>query len=99
MGDQKKIFIKNEKEQSTTRFVSFKGDTERFDLAIISSPSFGEDCLVVNLNTNKYSRINRTKLKQSNFVEHAFHFNEMEAEDFRSYLKPLLNDKETGTIE
>ncbi|MDX8044739.1 DUF3055 family protein [Gracilibacillus sp. S3-1-1] len=91
MSDEKKMFIKNEKEQSVTRFVSFMGDTERFDLAVTSSPSLGDDFLVVNLNTNKYSRINLEKLMESNFVEHAFHFNEMEAEDFRSYIKTLLH--------
>ncbi|MGP4040592.1 SAV0927 family protein [Gracilibacillus sp. D59] len=92
MSDGKRSFIKNEKEQSTTRFVSFKGDTERFDLAIISAKSFCKDFLVVDLNTNKYSRINTDTIIESNYVEHAFQFNEMEAEDFRSFIKPLLDE-------
>ncbi|SFM38672.1 Protein of unknown function [Gracilibacillus orientalis] len=92
MSDEKLKFIKNETEQSTTRLVSFKGDMERFDLAVISSPAFGDDCLVVDLNTNKYSRINIDKLKENYYVEHAFQFNEIEAEDFRLFIKPLLNE-------
>ncbi|WP_163579324.1 SAV0927 family protein [Gracilibacillus saliphilus] len=92
MRDGKLDFIKNETEQSKTRLVSFKGDMERFDLAVISSPAFGDDCLVIDLNTNKYSRINRERIKESNFVEHAFQFNELEAEDFRLFIQPLLNE-------
>ncbi|SER78539.1 Protein of unknown function [Gracilibacillus ureilyticus] len=91
-------YIKNEIDTSQTRLVSFKGNTIRFDLAIISSPLFHPNHLVIDLNTNKYSKIQKDTLQKENFVEHAFQYNEMEAEDFRTYIKPLLSDvKNTGT--
>ncbi|WP_228275708.1 SAV0927 family protein [Gracilibacillus oryzae] len=83
-------YIKNETETNQTRLVSFKGKTTRFDLAIISSPAFNPDHIVIDLNKNKYSRIQLNTIDKANYVEHAFQYNEMEAEDFRAYVKPLL---------
>ncbi|WP_058306830.1 SAV0927 family protein [Gracilibacillus massiliensis] len=92
MSDIKLSYFKNEQEPSDTRFISFKGASERFDLAIITSNSLGKDYIILDMNSNKYSRLNLDTIDQPNYVEHAFQYNEMEAEDFRAYLKPLLNE-------
>ncbi|MFC4404845.1 SAV0927 family protein [Gracilibacillus xinjiangensis] len=85
-------YIKNEMETSQTRLVSFKGNTIRFDLAIISSPAFKPDYLVIDLNTNRYCKLQAGTLVKENYVEHAFQYNEMEAEDFKTYVKPLISE-------
>ncbi len=92
MGENRLNYINNEQEESHTRFISFKGDYERFDLAIITSNSFGNDCLVLDMNSNKFTRLNAETLNKPSYVEHAFQFSEIEAEDFRSFIKPFLNE-------
>lgn len=83
-------YIKDEKQNSETRLISFKGNTIRFDLAIVQSPLFYPDLLVIDLNTNKYSKIQPDTLTKRNYIEHTFHYNEMEAEDFKLYLSPII---------
>ncbi|SHM92915.1 SAV0927 family protein [Gracilibacillus kekensis] len=91
MSEMKPSYFKDEKEPSNTRFISFKGGSERFDLAIITANSLGDDYIILDMNSNKYSRLNTETIDQPNYVEHALQYNEMEAEDFRAYIKPLLN--------
>ncbi|GAE92879.1 hypothetical protein JCM21714_1901 [Gracilibacillus boraciitolerans JCM 21714] len=92
MEHNKPEYLLDNNEESSTRFISFKGDTERFDLAIISSKSLKNDFLVMDLNSNKYSKVNAATIDKANYLEHAFQYNEMEAEDFRFYVRPLLNE-------
>jgi hypothetical protein len=83
-------YIKDEKQNSETRLISFIGNTIRFDLAIIQSPLFHPDLLVIDLNTNKYSKIQLDTLLEPNYVEHTFQYNEMEADDIKKYLSPII---------
>ncbi|WP_240468577.1 SAV0927 family protein [Gracilibacillus sp. YIM 98692] len=83
-------YLKNTDEQATTKFVSFKGDTHLFDLAIIDTPSIKPDLLIVDLNTNKYLKVDKERISEENIVEHALQYNEMDAEDFRRCVIPLL---------
>ncbi|UOQ85310.1 SAV0927 family protein [Gracilibacillus salinarum] len=92
MPNDRLSFIKNEQENSNLRFVSFKGGLDRFDLAIISSKGLGDELIIVDLNTNKYSKLNESKLESTEFVEHAFQYSQLEADDFRTYLKKILQE-------
>ncbi|UOQ48160.1 DUF3055 domain-containing protein [Gracilibacillus caseinilyticus] len=92
MQNDRLTFIKNEQENSNIRLVSFKGGLDRFDLAIISSDCLGDEFIIVDLNTNKYSKLNASMLDSTEFVEHAFQYSQLEADDFRAYLKPILQE-------
>ncbi len=83
-------YLKDEIQDAKAQFISFKGDNKRFDLVIFTSPFFGEDKIVLDLNTNKYSKLNQETIEKTSDVEHALHYNEMEADEFRLFVKPLL---------
>lgn len=90
MSNHEPLLILDEEEAVTTRFVSFKGDFYRYDLAIMSSERFNTDKLVLNLNDNKYIRLNKESLNERGFLEHTLQLTDIVADDLRSFLKDIL---------
>ncbi|WP_245902326.1 MULTISPECIES: SAV0927 family protein [Gracilibacillus] len=84
-------YIRNEEENSKTKFISYKGDTIRFDIAIISSPSLHPNHIVVDMNSNKYTSLSLSNIDKNNYIEHALQYNEIEAEDFRHFIRSHLS--------
>ncbi|WP_235988822.1 SAV0927 family protein [Aquibacillus kalidii] len=82
-------FIKDELKNAQIRYVTFKGSYHRYDIAVISTDGDTEK-LIMDLNGNRFSFMNKEKLMQENFVEHNFNINEIEADEFRSFLTKLL---------
>lgn len=90
MSPSQPSFIKNEEESINSRFVSFKGEFSRYDLAVLSSERFAPDKLVIDLNDNDYVRLNKETLEEEGYLEHALHITELAADDLRRFLRGVI---------
>ncbi|WP_147533967.1 DUF3055 domain-containing protein [Bacillus marasmi] len=85
-----RYFLYDEKEDTKTRFVSFVGETQRFDLAIIQSSRFYGKQLVLNLQGSRFAIIGPDDLEEEGYLEYAYQLSEEEAAELRGFLQETL---------
>ncbi|MGJ7920115.1 DUF3055 domain-containing protein [Neobacillus sp. LXY-4] len=81
-----RYFLYDDKEETKTRFVSFVGETQRFDLAIVQSQRFYGKQLVLDLQGSRFAIIGPDDLEEEGYLEYAFKLSEGEAAELRSFL-------------
>ncbi|RXT05734.1 DUF3055 domain-containing protein [Ammoniphilus sp. CFH 90114] len=84
------FFLYDHKEDTKTRFVSFMGESNRYDLAITITNNFYGKKMVVNLQTNRAAIIGQDDLKEEGYIEHAFAVSEEEAEELLEFLYTII---------
>jgi Protein of unknown function (DUF3055) len=87
---KERFFLYDDTEDTKTRFVSFVGDNQRFDLAIVKSDRHFGKSLVLDLQGNRFAIIGEDDLKEEGYIEYAFQLNEEDAEELRSFLLELI---------
>lgn len=87
---KERFFLYDDIENSKTRFVSFVGDNQRFDLAIVQTDRHYGKHLVLDLQGNRFAIIGEDDLKEEGYLEYAFQLNEEDAEELRSFLMELI---------
>lgn len=85
-----RYFLYDDNEESKTRYVSFVGDTQRFDLAIVQSQRFYGKQLVLDLQGNRFAIIGPDDLEEEGYLEHAYHLSEEQAAELRGFLYETL---------
>ncbi|OZS77008.1 cytosolic protein [Tetzosporium hominis] len=86
-----RFYLYDDVEDTKTRFVSFTGETQRYDLAILQSTRFFGKVLVMDIQFNRMAIIGPDDIEEEGYLEHAFNRNAEEAEELRDYLRELLN--------
>lgn len=86
MTQEDLMYLYDDTENTRTRFVSFVGNTNRFDLALIVSNRFYGKVLVLNLQSNRFAIIGHDDLEEDGYLEHAFNISEEEAEELKDFL-------------
>ena len=86
-----RFYLYDDVEDTKTRFVSFTGETQRYDLAILQSTRFFGKVLVMDIQFNRMAIIGADDVEEEGYLEHAFNRNAEEAEELREYLRELLN--------
>ncbi|WP_419955758.1 DUF3055 domain-containing protein [Neobacillus niacini] len=87
---QERYFLYDDTEDTKTRFVSFVGDNQRFDLAIVKTDRHYGKHLVLDLQGSRFAIIGEDDLKEEGYLEYAFQLNEEDAEELRSFLLELI---------
>ncbi|MDM5330462.1 DUF3055 domain-containing protein [Neobacillus sp. CF12] len=87
---KERYFLYDDTVDTKTRFVSFVGDNQRFDLAIVQSDRHYGKHLVLDLQGSRFAIIGEDDLKEEGYLEYAFQLNEEDAEELRSFLLELL---------
>jgi hypothetical protein len=87
---KERFFLYDDTEDTKTRFVSFVGDNQRFDLAIVKTDRHFGKSLVLDIQGNRFAIIGEDDLKEEGYIEYAFQLNEEDAEELRSFLLELL---------
>jgi hypothetical protein len=87
---KERFFLYDDTEDTKTRFVSFVGENQRFDLAIVKTDRHFGKHLVLNLQGSRFAIIGEDDLKEEGYLEYAFQLNEEDAEELRSFLLELL---------
>lgn len=85
-----RFFLYDDVEDTKTRFVSFTGKTQRFDLAILQSTRFYGKVLVLDMQFGRFAIIGPDDVEEPGYLEHVYNRTEQEAEDLREYLTELL---------
>ncbi len=84
------FFLYDDEEETRTRFVSFVGESTRFDLAILYTDRFEGKLLVLNILSNRYAIIGYDDLEEPGYLEHVYDISEAEANELRNFLYTLI---------
>ncbi|SHE81799.1 Protein of unknown function [Seinonella peptonophila] len=83
-------FLYDETENPKIRYVSFAGDTQRFDLAVIYTEKYYGKPLVLDLQKNRFAIIGHDDLEEPGYLEHAYQLSTEEAEELKSFLYTVI---------
>lgn len=84
------LFLYDETEETRTRFVSFIGETNRFDLAITSTSRFYGKRLVVNIQNGRSAIVGEDDLREEGYIQYAFQLSEKEADELIAFLEKTM---------
>jgi HKD family nuclease len=84
------MFLYDEREETQTRFVSFAGRTNRFDLAITTTDRFYGKKMVFNIQSGITAIVGSDDLDQEGYLEYAFKLSEEEAEELLEFLHLMI---------
>ncbi|MCZ8537414.1 MULTISPECIES: DUF3055 domain-containing protein [Paenisporosarcina] len=85
-----RFFLYDDVEDTKTRFVSFTGESQRYDLAILQSSRFFGKVLVMDIQYNRFAILGSDDLEEEGYLEHVYNRSEEEAAELRDYLQELL---------
>ncbi|QPA30551.1 DUF3055 domain-containing protein [Thermaerobacillus caldiproteolyticus] len=86
-----RFFLYDDTVETKTRFVSFLGKQQRFDLAIIQTDRFYGKYLVLNMQSNRFAIIGQDDLDEPGYLEQAYRLSEEDANDLRSFLNEFIS--------
>ncbi|GAJ39756.1 DUF3055 domain-containing protein [Parageobacillus sp. VR-IP] len=86
-----RFYLYDDTIETKTRFVSFLGERQRFDLAIIETDRFYGKYLVLDLQSNRFAIIGQDDLEEPGYLEHAYHLSEEDANDLRAFLYECIS--------
>src|SRR5690606_20505505 len=89
---QERFYLYDEIEETETRYVSFLGEHERFDIGIVKTNRFFGKSLVFNIQSNRFAIIGNDDLDEPGCLEAVFQLNEKEANELRAFLREALSD-------
>ncbi|MFC5711182.1 DUF3055 domain-containing protein [Thalassorhabdus alkalitolerans] len=87
---EERFFLYDDIEETKTRFVSFMGESQRFDLAIISSGRHYGKQIVLDMQSNRFAIVGSDDLEEPGYIEYAYRLNEEEASELRSFLYEVV---------
>ncbi|WP_062047486.1 DUF3055 domain-containing protein [Bacillus sp. JCM 19034] len=85
-----RFFLYDETEETRTRFVSFMGESNRFDLAIIESSRYYGKQLVLDIQSNRFAILGQDDLEEPHYIEEAFNLSNEEATELTSFLFEIV---------
>jgi hypothetical protein len=86
-----RFFLYDDVEDTKTRFVSFAGKTQRYDLAILQSSRFFGKVLVLDIQFGRFAIIGSDDVEEPGYLEHVYNRSEADTVDLREYLRELLS--------
>lgn len=84
------FFLYDETEETKTRYVSFVGDNQRFDLAIMQTGRYYGKSIVMDIQGSRFAILGQDDLAEEGYLEFAYNLSEEDAEELRSFLRPIL---------
>lgn len=90
MASDDVFYLYDETEATETRFVSFMGQTTRFDLAIVKTNRFYGKRLVINIQNGRGAIIGEDDLREEGYLEYAFQLTAEEAEELHAFLSTVI---------
>lgn len=88
MGER--FFLYDDVTQAKTRFLSFMGESERHDLALIYSDRHYGKVIVLDIQSNRFAIIGSDDLKEEGYLEFAFGINEEKAAELLDFLSEII---------
>ncbi len=85
-----RFYLYDESVDTNIRYVSFMGNNQRFDLAIIQTDRFFGKQIVLDIQSNRFAIIGTDDLEEPGYVEYAFKLTEEDATELRSFLSEVI---------
>ncbi|WP_078555656.1 DUF3055 domain-containing protein [Bacillus alkalicellulosilyticus] len=85
-----RFYLYDDTEQTKTRFVSFMGENQRFDLAITSTSRHYGKHLVLDMQSNRFAILGQDDLEEPGYLEHAYKLSDEDTEELRSFLYEII---------
>ncbi|MGA9225602.1 MAG: DUF3055 domain-containing protein [Mesobacillus sp.] len=87
---EERFFLYDDTEDTKTRYISFLGENQRFDLAIIQTSRYYGKSIVLDIQGSKFAIIGQDDLDEEGYLEYAYNLSEEDAEELRSFLRQLV---------
>ena len=84
------FFLYDDTEETKTRYVSFVGENQRFDLAIMQTGRYYGKSIVMDIQGSRFAILGQDDLAEEGYLEFAYKLSEEDAEELRSFLMPIL---------
>ncbi|MEW8970200.1 DUF3055 domain-containing protein [Mesobacillus jeotgali] len=84
------FFLYDDTEETKTRYVSFVGENQRFDLAIMQTGRYYGKSIVMDIQGSRFAILGQDDLDEEGYLEYAYNLSEEDAEELRSFLRPIL---------
>ncbi|SCC29926.1 Protein of unknown function [[Bacillus] enclensis] len=85
-----RFYLYDDTEQTKTRFVSFMGENQRYDLAITQTERYYGKSLVLDLQGSSFAIIGRDDLDEPGYLESVYKLTEEEAAELREFLSETI---------
>ncbi|MFI8576058.1 MULTISPECIES: DUF3055 domain-containing protein [Rossellomorea] len=85
-----RFYLYDDTENTKTRFVSFMGENQRYDLAITQTDRYYGKSLVLDLQGSRFAIVGRDDLDEPGYVESVFKLTEEEADELRDFLGEII---------
>lgn len=89
MSDER-FYLYDEQEETNTRFVSFMGESHRYDLAIMTTDRYYGKKIIIDLQGSHYAIVGQDDVEEPGYLEHAYNLSEFEAEELREFLREVI---------
>ncbi|MFV8826596.1 DUF3055 domain-containing protein [Alkalihalobacterium sp. APHAB7] len=85
-----RFFLYDDEEATKTRYVSFMGENQRFDLAIVKTTRHYGKQLILDMQSNRFAIIGQDDLDEPGYLEYVYKLNDEDAEELRSFLQEMM---------
>ncbi|RDI41458.1 DUF3055 domain-containing protein [Falsibacillus pallidus] len=85
-----RFYLYDDLENTKTRFVSFMGENQRFDLAIVRSERHYGKQLVLDMQGSRFAILGADDLEEEGYLEHVFNMSEEEAGELKEFLSEFI---------
>lgn len=84
------FFFYDDKEETETRFVSFMGEANRFDLAVTTTSRFYGKKMVFDIQSGRSALIGPDDLEEPGYLAHVFQLAQDEEEELHAFLNEVI---------
>ncbi|WP_227397154.1 DUF3055 domain-containing protein [Jeotgalibacillus aurantiacus] len=85
-----RFYLYDDTEETKTRFVSFMGENQRFDLAIMYSDRYYGKAVVFDIQGSRFAILGQDDLDEPGYLEHAYQISEEDASEMRDFLQEVI---------
>lgn len=83
-------FLYDFQEETKIRFVSFLGETRRFDLAVLTTENYFGKMIILEIQKNRFAIMGQDDLEEEEYLEEAFSLKPEEAAELKEFLSSIL---------
>ncbi|MGM7634122.1 DUF3055 domain-containing protein [Bacillus sp. Hm123] len=85
-----RFFLYDDMEQTRTRFVSFMGEHQRYDLALMQTDRYYGKKIVLDIQGGRFAIIGQDDLEEPGYLEAVFKLSDEEAAELRDFLYDVI---------
>jgi len=85
-----RFYLYDDMENTKTRYISFMGEHQRYDLAIIQTDRYYGKHLVLDIQGGRFAVIGRDDVDEPGYLENVFHLSDAEAQELREFLYEIV---------